>query len=128
MMKAFRYDDDLFDPPAPVLEVEISHLQRSLSESSRQALLDTGADMTAIPVAMAERLQLTRVGKMYIEDVNGNTVITQTYAAKLHLADKDIAWLEVVLTELEFVVLGRDVLNLLDIRLNGPGLMLAVID
>ena len=111
-----------------MLQVGISHLQRPLSESSRQALLDTGADMTAIPVAMAERLQLTRVGKMYIEDVNGNTVVTQTYAAKLHLADKDIAWLEVVLTELEFVVLGRDVLNLLDIRLNGPGLMLAVID
>ncbi len=127
-MMLFRYDDELFSPPAPILQVTVSRVSRIQAEENRFALLDTGADMTAIPVTLVHRLRLTRVGKLQIEDVNGNAVIKQTYAARLQILGHELPWLEIVLTELDFVVLGRDVLNLLDIRLNGPGLMLTVLD
>jgi hypothetical protein len=45
-----------------------------------------------------------------------------TYAVQLALADVTIPRLEVILTGLDFAVLGRDVLNRFYALLNGPDL------
>jgi predicted aspartyl protease len=84
------------------------------------ALLDTGGDVTAIPRALVNILRLYKVGQIQIEGVEGAPNIFHLYAVKLKLNGITIPRVEVIATDLDIVVVGRDVLNQFYFLLNGP--------
>lgn len=84
------------------------------------ALLDTGGGITAIPHSLVNPLRLYTVGKIQIEGVEGEQSIFHLYAVKLKLNGLMIPRLEVIATDLDIVVVGRDVLNQFYFLLNGP--------
>jgi hypothetical protein len=84
------------------------------------ALIDTGADLTAIPEFLDRRLNLYQIGRMAVEDVNGFTEVVDTFVARLIIADHIIPEHKVLITGLDFVVLGRDLLNSFYFLANGP--------
>ena len=108
-----------FDPPAPIVEVPVAHV-RTRPRVKLPAILDTGADVTAIPESLVDRLKLYQVGRMYVEDVNGYTELVKTYVIRLVIAGHIIPEHRVLVTGLDFVVLGRDLLNKFYLLSNGP--------
>jgi len=50
-----------FDPPAPVLAVQMTGIVHSRLRVTLPALLDTGSDFTAIPTNLVARLKLSAV-------------------------------------------------------------------
>jgi hypothetical protein len=57
---------------------------------------------------------------MEVEDVNGFTEIVSTYVARLIVADRIVPEHKVLVTGLDFVVIGRDLLNQFYFLANGP--------
>lgn len=112
--------DTRHNPPAPVAPVTVANVVQRRRHRSSPALLDTGSDITAIPRSLANTLRLYPIGQIRLEDVQAQTIQVLTYAVQLTVADLIIPRLEVILTGLDHVVLGRDVLNLLYILLSGP--------
>ncbi len=108
-----------FDPPSPMLEVSVAHIQ-TRPRVKLPALLDTGADITAIPEFLVKQLNLYQVGRMRVEDVNGFTEIVSAYVARLVIANRVISEHKVLITGLDFVVIGRDLLNQFYFLSNGP--------
>lgn len=110
------------EPPAPFLQMEVANSLGKRRRSMVSALVDTGSDITAIPTRFVETLQLYPIGRLRLEDVTSDTKLVLTYAVRLTVADMTIPRLEVILTGLDFIVLGRDVLNRFYLHLNGPEL------
>lgn len=114
--------DTSHTPPAPMVHVTVASIVRTRRRESAPALLDTGSDITAIPTKFVDALQLYPISRLRLEDVQSKTVPVFTYAVRLTIAGLVIPRLEVILTGLEFVVIGRDVLNRFYLLLNGPDL------
>ena len=112
--------DQTQDPAAPVLEVTLSGVRRAFPQRKLLALIDTGADVSAIPSSLVTILQLYTVGRIQIEGVDAEKSIFELFAVKLTLNGITISRLEVIATDLDFVVIGRDVLNQFYLLLNGP--------
>ena len=118
--------DTRYSPPALVIDAEFSSIGGRRRRKTVSALLDTGSDITAIPATLVEPLGLYPIGRLQLEDVAAELTDVYTYAAGLHIADMMIPRLEVILTQLDFAVIGRDVLNLFYLRLDGPELAFAI--
>ena len=112
--------DTRHDPPAPIAQVTIANVMQRRRHKKAPALLDTGSDITAIPRSLASEIQIYPIGQIRLEDVQAQTQMVLTYAVQLTIADLIIPRLEVILTGLDYVILGRDVLNRLNMLLNGP--------
>ena len=108
------------NPPAPLAQVTIANVMQRRRHRNAPALLDTGSDITAIPRSLASEIQIYPIGQIHLEDVQAQTQKVLTYAVQLTIADLMISRLEVILTGLDYVILGRDVLNRLYVLLNGP--------
>jgi hypothetical protein len=112
--------DNSFDPPAFTLPVILTGVINIRPRARVQALIDTGADLTAIPAYLENRLHLYRYDHLQVEDVYGVKTPAYTYKVRLTVAGYTTKAMEVVLTSLNFVVLGRDWLQDYYLLLNGP--------
>ena len=74
------------------------------------------------PTFVFRPLKLYPVGKLQLEGIETNRNIVYLYAVRLSIAELTIPRQEVILTKLNFAVLGRDVLNHLNLHLYGPQL------
>ncbi len=109
-----------YNPPAPVSQATVGSVTHSRHRRTLPGLLDTGSDITAVPGSLVDTLQLYPVGRLKLENIQSETEIVFTYAVQLSIADLSIPRLEVVLTGLDLVIVGRDVLNQLYVRFDGP--------
>ncbi|MAT96817.1 MAG: hypothetical protein CL608_06710 [Anaerolineaceae bacterium] len=119
-----KYDANLFDPPAPLAQVVLRSPENTGDLSSASMLLDSGADVTLIPSASANQLDLTT-------DPNGVYELmgfdgSRTFASAVHL---EMIFLNKIfrgrflLIDQEWGVIGRDILNLVSLSLDGPNLV-----
>jgi hypothetical protein len=115
-----NFYDHNHQPPAPVLDVTIANAANRRRRRSLSALIDTGSDITAIPEPLVSVLQLYPIGRLQLESVNATTSVVLTYTVQITIGELSIPRLEVILTGLDFVVVGRDVLNGVYLLLNGP--------
>ncbi len=72
-----------------------------------------------MPKECLDALQLYAVAEIQFEDVQASTTNTFIYVVKFALGDVVIPRQEIVLTGLEFVIVGRDVLQYFDLHLYG---------
>ena len=118
-----KYSKD-FTPPAPVVELELEN-PVTKRKISLEALLDTGFSGTIIvPIFIYEK-----IGLYIIESLEPAYVVTSIgFYSKLKKAK---AYIEIPKIyrklvcvysshTIKYPILGRDILNDLDIRLNGP--------
>ncbi|MEZ4733149.1 MAG: hypothetical protein R3E79_39130 [Caldilineaceae bacterium] len=115
-MKPYTTD---FDPPAPLIEVMISNVLNRRLRHTFPALLDTGPDVTAIPEICFHALKLYAIAEIQFEDVQANLINAEIYAVKFMINKFVIPRQEVVLTGLDFVIIGRDVLKHFNLHLYG---------
>ncbi len=117
----YNYDSVEHNPPAPVILIEIRRPDRTEHHLKEKALIDTGASKSCIPINIIDALLLTQTGEV---DVTGftetQTERRTTYGAKIKLDyffDDVIDVIE--LPENTESIIGRDILNKLNISLKG---------
>jgi predicted aspartyl protease len=116
-MKAAAFDRG-FDPPAPVLTVRIAGAGDAEAGVVLRMLVDTGADCSLIPMRVARALRLPLVSRVHIQGVAG-----AQHQAGVHAARVQIGTFERLSRLVAFgdeCLLGRDLLNQLVLRIDGP--------
>jgi hypothetical protein len=114
-----------FKTPAPALDVEILHPITNLS-ATMLAKVDTAADQTIIPTSLVDILALEPVGLAVAQPVDSDTRVYITYLFDLIIAGRQFVDFEAAAAPINYIILGRDVLNELFITLDGPQLQFEI--
>jgi hypothetical protein len=116
------YDyDNSYEPAAPVVPIGLSPSGETTPRQQVSGLLDSGADATMIPVDV-----LTTAGARYVEQrqmrgVVGESIRVNLFLTAVHIGDHVIHGIRAVgVPAGSEVIIGRDVLNQLELTLNGP--------
>ncbi len=116
------YDADLFFPPAPVARVILRNSQTSQTVSDISLLIDSGADVTLIPQTAVDELGITTDAEHY-ELQSFDQHISTVHSANLELLFLNRTFRgKFLISDQEFGILGRDILNHVSIVLDGPRL------
>lgn len=118
--------------PAPIVKIKLTNPWKSNSEDWI-GLLDTGSDMSVIPKSYKSKLELipyttTNVeGVLSEEDDSGKDDVKSEREVALidvELLDFELSFeqLPVILSEVDVMVIGRDILNRLNVTFSGPEL------
>lgn len=115
------YDDNLFDPPAPLARVTLRHPKNTNIVSDVPILLDSGADVTLIPAASVNQLDLLADADEIYElmGFDGSTSFASVVRLEMLFVDKTFRG-RFLIVDQEWGVVGRDILNLVALLLDGP--------
>ena len=118
-MTPFPYDDS-YVPPAPSCQVTLVATQTGQTVGPLNAILDTGADGTLVPRHYLEAIGVLPVRKVGIRSQWGERRIAYLFLVSLRFDDFDLPGTYVVGDDKsQEVIIGRNVLNRLDIWLQG---------
>ena len=113
---------DLFDPPAPVVLVTLRHPGTGQTIANIPMLMDTGADVTLLPLAAVKQLGVTVELQTDYQLVAFDGTRSTAPWADLHLLLLSSVFRgRYIVVDQNVGVVGRDILNLLTIVLDGPG-------
>ena len=93
--------------------------EKTIGESI-EALIDSGADGTLIPVSYLQAIGAPRVRKARMTGITGQSFWTDIYLVGIQIGPIKLNGVRVIAGPTEEVILGRNVLNQLDIELRGP--------
>jgi predicted aspartyl protease len=117
------YETHGFQPPAPVAFIEVGSQQSGQVVSQVPMLLDTGADVTLLPrLPLEELLQsVPSTGQYELESFDGTKSSATAVKLEVEFLGKKFRG-QFLLTEGSVGVIGRNILNLLRLTFDGPGL------
>ena len=118
-----RYDTEQFDPPAPVAQVQLRNLKNPRLATSAMMLIDSGADVTLVPLAAITAIGLAvDTGQGYeLSGFDGQESLAFPVIAELTVAGRSFRGQYLVIDQ-SWGIIGRNLLNLLQITLDGPRL------
>ena len=122
MTAEFTFDyDSHFQPAMPMVDIRIGPaLRPALLELS--AIVDSGADATSIPIVYLQQIGARRNRKAWLRGMTGEPLLIDLYAITLEVGPLQQGLLEVVADHFnDYAIIGRDVLNDLQVTQNGPG-------
>jgi predicted aspartyl protease len=122
-MTQYRFSE-AFAPAAPVLPVHVGGIAEDSPAVLLQMLVDTGADCSLIPEQLAQRLRLPQVDKVSIVGVGGQALPVLIYAARMRIGPLRV--LARIAAYGDEALLGRELLNQLVLRFEGPEQLLHV--
>lgn len=117
------YDANQFSPPAPVAQVTVRNPANAKTVASIQMLLDSGADVTLLPQSVADEVGVeVAAGQTYdLMGFDGSISRAQVARLDMILLGRTFRG-QFLLIDQEWGIVGRDVLNLLALVLDGPQL------
>lgn len=118
-----RYNADQFDPPAPVAQVQLRNLQNPRLVASALMLIDSGADVTLVPLAAITAIGLavnTEQG-YELSGFDGQESLAYPVSTELTVAGRSFRGQYLVIDQ-PWGIIGRNLLNLLRVALDGPRL------
>ncbi len=115
------YDSVSFDPPAPVAKVSVRDPETGVTSTEVSALVDTGADVTLLPRSAASEIGVAAEPGASYELAGFDGKISHAESAELDLLflGKAIRGRYLLYDE-DYGILGRDVLNLVSLLMDGP--------
>jgi predicted aspartyl protease len=117
------YDDTLFDPPAPLARVDIRNPGNGNTVPDIPMLLDSGADVTLLPREAVNELGLTTVADEVYEIMGFDGSTSHAPVVRLEMVFLSRTFRgHFLLVDQEWGIMGRDVLNLVPLLLDGPNL------
>jgi hypothetical protein len=116
------YDRNQFEPPAPVVTIEIIHPTQKNIKTFIEMQLDSGSDVTCIPAEINNEIPHLRSGYLVAEDYNGDQVRQTTRFITVKIGQNEFPAIEALEINGEIGLLGRDILNKYRTILNGPKL------
>jgi len=127
MMIQYSREEGDDAPPAPFMDAEIHNPVLGTYERMR-AKLDTGAAITAIPTDLVERLKLMPEDEWPCRGYDGKRMIRKLYFVNVELNGNKFELIEAIGAPRDNVLIGRNVLNQLDVHLDGKNLAFDVRD
>ena len=106
-------------PPGPLINVTVESSDNPEIFISTPALIDTGADYTVITREIFKKLAPLRVGLVYVESFRGEGDFHKLYSVNIKIHNWEFYLIPVLVGSENYVILGRDLLNNFDLRLNG---------
>jgi predicted aspartyl protease len=123
-----EYDHRNFDPAMPILDIGLSQPEARTPAIFAEAEIDTGADGTLIPIHFLESIGAPAAGAAFLRGVTGDRRRVKFHMVTLYLGELRIYGVRAVgLSEGDTVILGRDVINQLDLTLHDPAEVLEVL-
>lgn len=113
-----------YNPAAPVIPVIVKTTYGA--SPLLPAFLDTGADGSMIPVEVLQQIGARYSDKRLLSGITGDGEMVGLYLVQIQLESETIYGIEAAGYGSE-IILGRDVLNQLELLLNGPALTIEII-
>ena len=128
MTQTYRYSEDpkYGSMPAPVLPLKIGPPYGSPT-TEVEALVDSGASCCCIPLEMVGKLNLPVHRRNVPTNTAGGKVKFDVYGVIVGIEGKTYC-LPVLGLNLPFAIVGRDILNSYEVKLDGPRLTLEISD
>ncbi len=123
----FAYDAT-YVPPAPVVRVLLVNPFNPSLQTQLVGLIDTGADITVVPEEVVARLGLIHQGDILVRDFSRVPSFRPTYLVDVQIGQHWFDLVEVISAPTNELLLGRNIINSLDLRLNGPQLVLEILN
>ena len=111
--------DNRQDPPAAIIDVSIENPFLSGVSITKPALLDTAADITAIPEAVVKPLGLQVAHTTTASGLDHVSIVRRSYIVNLRVAGTTFERISAIEWPGPEILLGRDVLNAFEIKLDG---------
>ena len=119
-MYSNAYDNETYDPAAPVVEIGVSRLGSTEPLTLVIALVDSGADASMIPIDILQTAGARYTMTKQMRGVVGHPIVVEMYLVTLFIGSYVFPGVEVIAAaEGAEVVIGRDVLNDMVVTLNG---------
>ena len=117
------YDTTHFEPPAPLAQVVLRHINTGAVRSNVPMLLDSGADVTLVPQVVISELGITPVPDRQYELIgfDGNASLAPVVQLELVFYRRTFRG-QFLLIDQEWGILGRNVLNAISLLFDGPNL------
>lgn len=119
------YNEIDFNPAAPEVEIGLG-LTKERLDLTLNGLIDSGADSTSIPVRFLRQIQARPGERRWLRGVAGGHYQTNLYPVYLQIGAYGFYTAVVADPLYEEVLIGRDVLNLLIVTLNGVSNMVEI--
>src|SRR5207247_1404859 len=114
-------------PPAPFVNVSLRCRASGKKLDNQPALIDPAADRTILPGDIVRALGLVEDGRLSFQGFASEIVELPIFLVELQVHDFPAALTRAALGEQEpYVLLGRDILNLYRVLLDGPQLALEI--
>ena len=121
-----KYDESFY-PPAPVVMVKV-YMPFSKRTMKVKGKIDTGADITVIPIKIVKDLSLVPVRIIKISGYDGKVSLKPTYLINISIEGFKFDFIEAIATKRENILIGRNILNRLIVKLNGKQLNFEIFD
>jgi predicted aspartyl protease len=117
----FVFDSVNFDPPAPAARVTIQNPSTGQQVSDVLMLIDTGADASLLPRFSLEQIgiQILAASEYELVGFDGTRRSALSAEARMVMASKTFRG-KFLTQDGSIGIIGRDILNLLIIRYDGP--------
>lgn len=115
------YESRHHDPAMPVVEIALLSSEANAVPIELTAIVDTGADARMLPVNVLEAAGARYVQTLSLRGITGQSLDVETFVTVIHLGPHVVYGVQAVAMPTgSEAIIGRDVLNQLEITLNGP--------
>jgi predicted aspartyl protease len=119
LVYSYPYNQQDYEPPAPVAEIAVSGPSANLPVTIT-ALLDSGADATMLPLNVLNDAEALFLQTSQMRGVTGHSLVVDLYLVTIEIGRQRIPGIQAIAMRHDNeAVLGRDVLNQLEVMLNG---------
>ncbi len=123
-----EYNGRDFDPPMPVLQIGLSKPGIERAKQTIEVIVDTGADGTLLPIDVLASIGVRAIDRASLIGITGERQLVDIYVVTIHIGTCLIRGIKVAALPPETTgILGRDVINQLQIHLIGPAQMLELV-